>query len=397
MANQEHLDIFKQGKNVWNAWRSQHSEIRADLEYIKLKNADLNGIDFSMTFLDRADLSGANLQGANLNMANLDDSLLVSANLASANLVECSLRNSQLNYADLRDAHLLDADLYGANLRHANLTNAKLINADLREADLEWAQLQKAHLALTNLGRASLAAADLRDADLMGAHLIETNLEKTNLSGCLVYGISAWKLRIVDTVQNELVITPLKDPPITVDNLEVAQFLYLLINNKKIRSVIDTITSKTVLILGRFTPNRKAVLDAIREALRKFNLVPVLFDFDKPRTRDTHETITLLARLARFIIADITEPRSIPQELVSIVEGLPSVPVQPLIESGSEPWGMYDHIRRYPWVLPIQQYRDLADLLVHLSERVIAPAEMKARELLQDQGLLNLGMPQRIK
>lgn len=54
---------------------------------------------------------------------------------------------------------------------------------------------------------------------------------------------------------------------ITVDNLEVAQFIYLLLNNEKIRQVIDTITSKVVLILGRFTDERKSVIDAIREEL----------------------------------------------------------------------------------------------------------------------------------
>jgi len=34
---------------------------------------------------------------------------------------------------------------------------------------------------------------------------------------------------------------------------------------KKIRDVINTIGKKGVLILGRFTPERKIVLDAIRE------------------------------------------------------------------------------------------------------------------------------------
>ena len=49
------------------------------------------------------------------------------------------------------------------------------------------------------------------------------------------------------------VVTPLGQSEVTTDDIEVAQFLYLLINNKKIRNVIDTITSKVVLILGRFT------------------------------------------------------------------------------------------------------------------------------------------------
>lgn len=68
--------------------------------------------------------------------------------------------------------------------------------------------------------------------------------------------------------QQNLVITAPGEPEITVDNIEVAQFVYLLLRNQKIRDVIDTITSKAVLILGRFTPERKAVLDALREERR---------------------------------------------------------------------------------------------------------------------------------
>jgi hypothetical protein len=37
-----------------------------------------------------------------------------------------------------------------------------------------------------------------------------------------------------------------------------------MLHNQKVRDVIDTITSKAVLILGRFTDERKAVLDAPR-------------------------------------------------------------------------------------------------------------------------------------
>jgi hypothetical protein len=120
----------------------------------------------------------------------------------------------------------------------------------------------------------------------------------------------------------------------------------------RIRQVIDTVTSKVVLILGRFTPERKEILNALRQELRNHDLVPVLFDFDCPSSRDTHETVTTLARLARFVLADITEPRSIPQELVSIVQEVPSLPVQPILLQGHEPWGMFDHIKRFPWVMP---------------------------------------------
>jgi hypothetical protein len=211
--------------------------------------------------------------------------------------------------------------------------------------------------------------------------LVETNLKKANLTRCYIYGISAWNVQIEEAIQLSLTITSSNEPTITVDNLEVAQFIYLLLNNKNIRSVIDTITYKVVLILGRFTPERKAVLDALRDALRAKDYLPILFDFEKPASRDITETVTTLARLSRFIIADLIDPKSIPQELAFIVPHLPSVPVQPLLLSSQREYGMYEHFTKYPWVLPIYHFTDQESLLISLKENVIEPAEQKAQEL----------------
>jgi hypothetical protein len=107
------------------------------------------------------------------------------------------------------------------------------------------------------------------------------------------------------TRQSNLIITPREEPEITVDTVIVAQFIYVLLGNRELRQVIDSITSKVVLILGRFTPERKVVLDAIREELRKRDYLPVLFDFEKPANRDLTETVSTLAHMARFVIADL--------------------------------------------------------------------------------------------
>ena len=88
-----------------------------------------------------------------------------------------------------------------------------------------------------------------------------------------------------------LIITPYNEPDIAVDNLEVAQFIYLLLNNEKIRDAIDTVAKKAVLILGRFTQDRKRVLDALRMELRNKGYLPILFDFERPTTKDFTETI----------------------------------------------------------------------------------------------------------
>ena len=135
-----------------------------------------------------------------------------------------------------------------------------------------------------------------------------------------------------------------------------------------------------MLILGRFTDERKAVLDALREELRKRDYLPILFDFDVPATRDITETVSLLARMARFIIADLTDPSSIPKELEAIVPHL-AVPVQPLLEGSSRPYAMFKDYWKYDWVLPVYRYEGLEPLLATLAEKVIAPAEGKVKAL----------------
>jgi hypothetical protein len=220
------------------------------------------------------------------------------------------------------------------------------------------------------------------------AILIDTDFSGADLTGCRIHGVSAWRLKLDSrTKQQNLVITRDDEPEITVDNIEVAQFIYLMLNNQKVRDVIDTITSKVVLILGRFTAERKAVLDALREKLRERDYLPILFDFNVPATRDVTETVSLLARMSRFIVADLTDPSSIPKELEAIVPGL-AVPVQPLLEGASRPYSMFRDYWKYDWVLPVYRYEGLEPLLATLAESVIAPAEEKLRALQERRRLI---------
>ena len=285
------------------------------------------------------------------------------------------LEGANLSFARIWDANLVEADLSGADLRMADFSRANLSGADLSEANLSDAILWGAGLKGANLQGACLRCAQLHDATL-----VLTDFRGADLTGCHVWGVSAWNVKLERAKQQNLVITPANEPEITVDNIEVAQFIYLMLNNQKIRDVIDAITSKAVLILGRFTDERKAVLDALREELRKHNYLPILFDFDVPATRDITETVSLLARMARFIIADLTEPSSIPKELEAIVPGL-AVPVQPLIEGSARPFAMFKDYWKYEWVLPVYRYEGLEPLLAKLAEKVIAPAEGKVKAL----------------
>jgi Pentapeptide repeats (8 copies) len=315
-----------------------------------------------------------------------DDSNLSGLNFSGANLRKWCFSKRRLRLVDFSGANLSEVDLSeailsGADLRKADLSGANFFKADLSEANLSEAILIGANLSGAILVGASLSGAILVGASLSGAMLVNTDLTAADLTGCHVYGVSAWGLKLDGAKQNNLVITPWDEPEITADNIEVAQFIYLLLHNQKIRDVIDTITSKVALILGRFTAERKAVLDALRDELRGRNYLPVLFDFEKPRNSSTLETVMLLARMARFVIADISDAKSVMQELAAIVPTSPSLPVQPIIIATQEEPGMFDFFRNFPWFLKVHRYDTPEQLLADLNERVIAPAEAKMAQL----------------
>jgi uncharacterized protein YjbI with pentapeptide repeats len=300
------------------------------------------------------DLIGADLSGADLSKANLRGAGLREADLCWADLREADLSSADLSARDLAEA-LRGADFSGANLCDANLSGAGLRGATLSGANLSWADLH---------------GADLRGADLSGA-----DLSGADLTGCYVFGVSAWRLTLSEgTKQQNLVITDKDEPQITADDIEVAQFLYLLVHNEKLRKVIDTITSKVVLILGRFSEERKAVLDAMRDALRKRDLLPIIFDFSIPASRDVTEAVKVFASLARFVIADITDATQVRDELRNIVPDFPSLPIQPILLRGHPEFVGMTNLQRYPWVLPSFEYDNTEHLLAHLDSDVVARA-----------------------
>ena len=131
MANPEHLEILKQGVDVWNNWRREYFRHR-----------------WEPCVTDpgrRPDLSFANLEGLDLRRVDL----------RSVNLANVSLRDSDLRHARLG----------GACLMHANL-QADLRIANFRSADLELAgptSVEPASVAVILPRRAS----PTRSSDLM--------------------------------------------------------------------------------------------------------------------------------------------------------------------------------------------------------------------------------------
>ena len=95
MANNQQMDLLKQGPQAWNAWRAEQTEVRVDLSGAALRGLDLEGADFSGADLKDADLRGANLSGANLKGAHLDGSNFFKVLIDGADLKEADLRGVQ--------------------------------------------------------------------------------------------------------------------------------------------------------------------------------------------------------------------------------------------------------------------------------------------------------------
>ena len=389
-----HLQVFlnavKQGDaTVWNTWRS-----KAGVERPSLAGADLSGVVLHEVNLQFADLTGASLRGAKmtgrfdyatLNQANLEgawfwNSRFDETQLVGAKCSKCEFRSSDIIASNFSHAQLQGADfercyLEDTSFDWADLTDANFYQADLWMAFLRSAIIHHVNFRGANLHGAKLSGATISNSDLRRAVFVDSDIEGATIRDCSVYGVSAWGLaRDRKTMQRNLRVSDIDEAPLYVDDIEVAQFIYLMVNNPRIRDVVDTISKKGVLILGRFTPERKSVLDAIRVRLRDLEYVPMIFDFEKPAQRDFEETIKVLAGLSRFVIVDITNPSSSPLEIRATVPDY-MIPFVPIIMSGEKPFSMFEGIQqKYQWVLDTLEYPSQKALIRDLEKEIIKPA-----------------------
>jgi hypothetical protein len=103
----------------------------------------------------------------------------------------------------------------------------------------------------------------------------------------------------------------------------------------------------------------------------------MVFNFDKPVTKDFTETVRLLANLSHFVIVDITNPRSTPLELQATIPDC-MVPFVPILEKGQDPFSMFvDLQNKYDWVLDVLVYASVDRLIKLLETEIVTPAEAK--------------------
>jgi len=337
------------------------------------RHVDLRGADFGVCCLGRV-----NLRAARLDEVDFEGSMFKAADFKEASFRGANLQHCRFLEADLRQVDFRGADLRGANFEGARLEEA-IFDADTR---LAGACFYKAHLM-----RATLECADLRDVDLRLASLVGANLRGANLEGAKVYGCAAWDVVLDDDSpvqrahQSNLSIDPSGAALPSADSLELAQFISLLLNNPKLRTVLDTVTSRGVLILGRFTPERKVVLDAVRQGLGELGYYPMLFDFSPLDSRDKRETIKILAGLSAFVLADVSDASSVPLELETLVTDF-VIPFVIVKQHTKSDFAMLDTLyhRAENRLSEPNSYKDAQHLVNNLAD-LAAWASDKAQEL----------------
>ncbi len=183
MANMEHVQLVRRGRDHVARWREANPNEQLDLNaaymsYVRAPQVNISG----------ADLRNSDLMGAVMRRANLSGCYMNTSHMYHADLREADLTNALLYGANMRGVDLRGTDLSGADLDRAVLSDANLSGANLSGANLQRTSLQGANLTGANLTGANFSGADLVRSDLTDAILADTDLFQTKIWGCTMNG-----------------------------------------------------------------------------------------------------------------------------------------------------------------------------------------------------------------
>jgi hypothetical protein len=162
-----------------------------------------------------------------------------------------------------------------------------------------------------------------------------------------------------------------------MQTIDAVQSVMRELDGEGVSRVLSDVASRTVVILGRFKPERKSILDFIRRriATPPSPYVGLVFDFEQPKDRTMLESVLRFAAVSRFVIADLSDPKWVLAELLQIVRNFRSLPIVPIIDAQQDEKDAIAEFEGYPWVHPVVRYRDLAHLERILESQVVEAAE----------------------
>lgn len=305
MANPQHENILSLGVEKWNEWRQLNPGIEPDLSNSFIPRGLL---------LKEEDPVRKELTKKASNYHAIRDKIVKQViNFSGVNFYRSSFEGGWFS-----DANFEGANFYEADLSRANLSNTNLRNCNFRKAYLD---------------RANLSGAKIINANLNRATLVNANICSARIENCIVYGVSAWGLITdINTFQRNLMMEDTnvtgdnimeevaritEHYPLMVDDIEVAQFIHFIKNYSNLGKGLTAMLEKGVLLLGKFREGGREILEKVAGIVRSRKLIPIIFDFDGPRGSNIIETVTVLAGISRFVVANLNGS-SVPAELERI-------------------------------------------------------------------------------
>jgi hypothetical protein len=295
------------------------------------------------------------------------------------------------NRVDFRGLHFSDITILKPFAEARHVEESVWENCAIDEGDFSRAHFTGATFRNTRFNKTIFT-----DAVFAGATFINGNLNRVNLVGAtftvkeitetIVYGISAWDLQLSEeTKQSKLVIEKTYElyselvaqgKALTmVDDIELAQFVFHLSKNKKLRDTLNILNDRSVLILGKFRDGGQQRLDTIREWLRARGYMPMIFDFVRPEGLSLTETVVTMAGLAKFVIADLSGS-SVAAELQPILSQIK----KPLVVFG-QPYALLPDIEDQTSLITIRGTD--ATLLHDLEERLPAIEKLHSERIVR--------------
>src|SRR5262249_52612517 len=162
-----------------------------------------------------------------------------------------------------------------------------------------------------------------RDADLADVVLDETSLpQRADLRGATINDAFIRRVRTDENTKQRGLFVDLhtawerprgKRVRLTeADDLRVAQFHNIVDQPGAVGTLLAATPERVVLLLGRFTPTRKAVLKALARALGRRGKIAIIFDFPPPEQREITDTVRFIAAMSEFMVVDLTDESSVP-------------------------------------------------------------------------------------
>jgi uncharacterized protein YjbI with pentapeptide repeats len=169
MANPEHVEVVRKGKDAIQSWRKDHPSEVFDLAGIHLMGIPLVSVDLSKADLSKASLISVHLGKADLSGANLTDAVVVYTMLPLAKLDGATLHRAELKTSDCFSASFSGADLSLADLFETNFKYSDLRQANLSGADLKGVTLFRTNVTDANFADSVLDETVIADCDLSHA------------------------------------------------------------------------------------------------------------------------------------------------------------------------------------------------------------------------------------